>query len=83
MNNIGLRDLQQVWQYMFCQIMAASTNIFQCYPFVQGTKKMGNQGTRFLRKVCESEEGWDETPIFYLISSKFKSFGPVIQVKAC
>ena len=24
------------------------------------SEKMGNRGTRFLRKVCESEEGWDE-----------------------
>ena len=41
----------------------------------QSPKKMGNRGTRFLRKVCESEEGWDKTPIFYLISSKSNIFG--------
>ena len=38
---------------------------------VQSPKKMGNQGTRFLRKVCESEEGRDE--IFDILPNSFKS----------
>ena len=38
---------------------------------------------RLLRKFCESEEGWDKTPIFYLISLKSYIFGWAIQVESC
>ena len=44
-------------------------------------RRMGNRGTRFLRKVCESEEGWDEIPYIYLLSEQFNSFCQNIQVK--
>ena len=49
----------------------------------QSLTKMENRGTRFLGKVFESEDGWDETPTYHLIPSKFISFCLVVQIEAC
>ena len=42
---------------------------------VQSPKKMGNRGTRFLRKVCEREEGLKEIKKKVFISTQSNSFG--------
>ena len=68
---------------MLIQARYGNLSTWKSLKVLLNPKKMGNRGTRFLRKVCESEEGWDETPIFYLISSKSNSFGWVIQLEAC